>query len=269
MEEEYINKAGIRGQQSSTFLQFVNEVDIEENKPRVEELNKAFLESTSQSKEPEEVILEEKPEEEVADESLLMQAGGGVIDATNEFLQATEEFSDWLQTETIFPDLGQIQLYNEKGELDLDYISTQEKIEKGIEGVSLPTVKAPTSTTGSIVRGLSQFVTGFIPAMKATKVMSGATTASKVKRAVAAGALTDFTFFDPHEERLADLLRDNFELRDPVTKYLAADKLDGNLEGRFKNVLEGLGIDAVTAGAFSSILKGYRAVRSVRKLPKD
>lgn len=260
---DYIEKAQLREQEGSEFLRAAKQQSIVDNQPNVDAFNEAI---NGQEKEVrvsfDDAAKEQKTEPE--SDNYLKQAAGGSIDAVNEFLQATDEMSSYLQSNNILPDLGVLQIYNEKGELDLDYISTQQKIDKGLTGFQLPTVSEPKTTSGSIVRGISQFVTGFIPAMKATRVSSGVNAADKVRRTIAAAALTDFTFFDPHEERLSDFLRDNFELRDPVTKYLASDKTDSSVEGRFKNVLEGLGVEAATAGIFMTALKGYKAMRKVK-----
>jgi len=57
-----------------------------------------------------------------------------------------------------------------------------------------------------------------------------------------AGAVADLTVFDPNEGRLSDMLVefDSPVLNNAVTQYLATDEDDTEMEGRLKNVLEGM-----------------------------
>ena len=55
-----------------------------------------------------------------------------------------------------------------------------------------------------------------------------------------AGSVTDFVVFNPHEERLSNLIQQFPELANPVTEYLQAKPDDKAAEGRLKNSLEGL-----------------------------
>ena len=151
---------------------------------------------------------------------------------------------------------------------------------------------------GGLVEGVSQFLTGFIPAVGvASKVGKfaqlssklGAKTALKVAKnnknlkyselrklkgfkkkskkqniveGVAAGATADFMVFDAQEERLSNLLLMNESLRNPVTEYLAADGDDGEIEGRFKNVLEGLFIEAGIGGSVAAFIKTVKVIKA-------
>ena len=175
----------------------------------------------------------------------------------------------YLDTKTFLPDLGTLQILNEKGELDIDYISRQEAIQKGIGPIQFPSTSKADTMAGGMVRGISQFLTGFAPAAKVLKVTQAGTKGAKIGKAVGAAAVSDFAFFDPHEERLADLIESNPELSNPITKFLQADPTDSSLEGRFKNVLEGFGLDAALAGAFTVGLKAVRAGRKVGKMEKE
>jgi hypothetical protein len=59
---------------------------------------------------------------------------------------------------------------------------------------------------------------------------------------MSAGAVSDLTVFDPNEGRLSDMLVefDSPVLNNAVTQYLATDEDDTEMEGRLKNVLEGM-----------------------------
>lgn len=130
---------------------------------------------------------------------------------------------------------------------------------------------------GGAVEGITQFATGFIPlfglagragaAAKAGSVTQKALTTT-VPRAAIAGAATDFTFFNGQEARLSNLIQQVPELQNPVTEFLAYDGDEGELEGRMKNVLEGLGLEAV-AGVFIKSLKAMKKARKVKEETGD
>lgn len=144
-----------------------------------------------------------------------------------------------------------------------------------------PEVAPPETLAGGLVRGVSQFLTGFLPA---NRVLGGLNVAAKVakgaqvlglgaKGARVAGGLTQAevaaqiasqTVFNPNEERLSNLIEEFPSLRNPVTAYLAAAPRDTETEARFKIALEGLGLGTV-AGGFIEAVRGLRAARQARK----
>ena len=136
---------------------------------------------------------------------------------------------------------------------------------------------------GGAVEGIFQFATGFVPlfgllgkAGKARGVLSqlprhraigGATSkvlTTDIGRGVVAGGITDFTFFNGQEARLSNLIQQVPELQNPVTEFLAHDADETELEGRMKNVLEGLGLEAV-AFPFIAGLKAIKRGRTVKE----
>jgi len=142
---------------------------------------------------------------------------------------------------------------------------------------------------GGLVEGISQFVLGFIPGMavasklgKVTKISKAISAASNAARAAGktskaaaikwgaefgkaavAGGIADLTVFDAHEERLSNLLQAYPSLQNPVSEFLAADENDGELEGRFKNFIEG-SILGVMTEPFVLSLKALRKARKSR-----
>jgi len=114
---------------------------------------------------------------------------------------------------------------------------------------------------GGAVEGISQFATGFIPLFGLAGRAGALAKAGTVTKGVVAGAATDFTFFNGQEARLSNLIQQVPELQNPVTEYLAYDGDESELEGRMKNVLEGLGLEAV-AGVF---IKSLKAMKDMRK----
>lgn len=150
---------------------------------------------------------------------------------------------------------------------------------------------------GGLVEGVSQFVTGFIPVAgqlgrvgQFTKLASkvGGKTALKVAQKkrnltvselrklkgfnkktksgeivknVSAGAISDFMVFDAQEERLSNLIDLNPSLRNPVTDYLKADGNDGEIEGRLKNTIEGLFLEAGMGGIVIPFIKSLKLIK--------
>jgi len=122
---------------------------------------------------------------------------------------------------------------------------------------SFITADEPRTTTGGVVRGVSQFLTGFIPVMRG---MGAAGVTSKAAQVVGGGIAADAFAFDPLEDRLSNLVQSNPSLANPVTEYLAAQPDDTEAEGRFKNAIEGIGLGA-TAEVFTKAVKVLRASR--------
>lgn len=125
----------------------------------------------------------------------------------------------------------------------------------------------PDTTVNSVVSNVAQFVLPFSAAGKAMKaarfgsnVAASFPKAMKVVRPMIQGAIADFSAFDAHESRLSNLIQSVPALRNPVTEYLSADDKDGQLEGRFKNAVEGIGLGALT----DAFVKGVKAVRAAR-----
>ena len=163
---------------------------------------------------------------------------GGVVEAPRQavagFLDATAEAARMM--ESIIP-LGTIS---------------------GEEPEYLEIEADPRTVTGAGVRAISQFLTGFIPALRGVKAVG----LTGVGAAATAGALADASVFDPQEDRLSNLIQEVPALENPVTEYLAASPEDTDAEGRFKNALEGLAL----GGAVDGLVQGIRLVKSRRAL---
>jgi len=159
-----------------------------------------------------------------------MQALGGVRDAVVEAGRAVESLADFVFSGTGLPKGPKLQ-------------------------VQLPKVGEAETTTAGLVRSTAQFLTGFVPFMRATRAV-GIT--GLITRGAVAGAATDLTVFDPQSPRVANMLQQLAPaLRNPVTDYLAAAPDDTDAEGRFKNALEGLALGGMADGLF-------RALRAIK-----
>lgn len=116
----------------------------------------------------------------------------------------------------------------------------------------------PRTVTGAGVRAISQFLTGFIPALRGVKALG----VTGVAAPAAAGAIADATVFDPQEDRLSNLIQEVPALQNPITEYLAAGPEDTDAEGRFKNAIEGLALGGIADG----LIQGIRLVKNRRAL---
>jgi len=135
-------------------------------------------------------------------------------------------------------------------------------------------IDRPKTMVGGLAEGATEFAVGFIPAFgivsKVAKIGKIARLGSvgkliqksSVLRGAVAGAVADFTVFDEHEERLSNLVQQFPSLQNPITEYLSADKDDGLLEGRLKNVLEG----AVVGSVIDGVVIGVKALKKARGL---
>lgn len=145
------------------------------------------------------------------------------------------------------------------------------------EGFQFEIEAEPRTVLGAGARGISQFMTGFIPALKAVKTLKIAETARKAGKAAGAagtitegaiaGALTDAFAFDPDEERLSNLIKD-LGIETSVTDYLAASPDDTRAEGRVKNALEGLALGGLADGLMTAF-RMYKARKPIQEAAEE
>lgn len=152
----------------------------------------------------------------------LKQIPGGIVDAATEFGQAIGGFADYLRDQ--FPLLKELDPGNQFH-------------------LEVPQIEPSTSTAGNIVRGASQFLAGFLPFFRATKVLG------PIKGGLAAGALTDFTVFDPNDPTLTQTIAEAHpKIQGPFTELMTVDPNDPELLNRFKRSIEGLGLGVLGEG---------------------
>lgn len=118
----------------------------------------------------------------------------------------------------------------------------------------------PKTVTGTVVKNVSQFITGMAFAGNQLRALSMPTNlASWAGRGVTAaqGFLANFEAFDGAQHRLSDLVQSVPSLRNPVTDFLSSKPGDTDTEGRLKNALEG----SVLGQAADGVLAGLRLLR--------
>ncbi len=121
----------------------------------------------------------------------------------------------------------------------------------------------PESVTGRLIEGVSQFATGFVGGGRALQAWKTAGTAGRVGKNLVQGALADFTAFDGQEERLSNLLAEYApEALAPALNWLAASPDDSEVEGRFKNAIEG----GILGGAVDVLGVGIRRLKAAREV---
>jgi hypothetical protein len=113
----------------------------------------------------------------------------------------------------------------------------------------------PQTVTGTILQGITQFLTGFALAGRATGI------GNTFPGLMAKGAIADFGAFKGTEENVASFIQSFPSLQNPVTEFLATDKDNPDIEGRLKNALIGAGFGA----ALEPVLLGLRAIREARR----
>ena len=201
------------------------------------------------------------PEGEVAgdrasDEHWVVDIGRGALTGlergVNGLMRAADDFGFWVGWNP-----GWVRVNDEwvwmSTEERLAFFETYgrpEFIETGLD--------RPGGTAGQITEGVTQFLVGFIPAVRAVRLVGAARAVGTTGTYMAAGAIADATVFDPHEQRLANLVQQYPQLRNPITEYLASDPNDSAAEGRLKNALEGLVFGAV----LDRFVAGLRVMRS-------
>ena len=121
---------------------------------------------------------------------------------------------------------------------------------------ALPDIDDADTTTGSVTRSISQFLSGWYltkPA-KGLQIVSGGSKVANFAKATTRGAVADFVAFDEETGRFMDMVNTQFpSLQNPLFEYLSSEgKDEGFYEARFKNALEGALLGGVMEGVIRS-----------------
>jgi len=140
------------------------------------------------------------------------------------------------------------------------------------------------TAVGGLAEGIVNFATGFIPiagqigkigqvsryakaGMKNPKIAL-AGKQRKIASDITSGMITDFTVFDGQEDRLSDLVQGT-PLANPVNEFLSNKDEDGQIEGRLKNVLEGLLIEGGVRGLAGSFMTGVKYIKKGKEAKEN
>jgi len=134
---------------------------------------------------------------------------------------------------------------------------------------ALPDVQEAQTTAGAITRPLAQFLSPFVVLSAGAKAVGLANAAGKATPFIT-GAATDFLAFEGHEQRLSNVIND-VGYGNAITEYLEADPDDSDIEGRFKNTLEGAGLGGLTEAVFKAVkfVKHGKLARESVKAAKE
>jgi len=191
------------------------------------------------------------------------------LSAAQGVVNAVEEAGDFIDENIVT--LGGLEFGDEDGKATFKdliprYVSpTKWKAEEYSKKRQLPIFHQPKGLAENMTEGATRFVTGFIGPNKFFKAvgLSGGLLKTGL-RGLAAGGVSDLTVFDPNEGRLSDMLVqfDSPVLNNAVTQYLATDEDDTEMEGRVKNVLEGM----LIGGPFEILfgLKGFKKAKATK-----
>lgn len=136
------------------------------------------------------------------------------------------------------------------------------------------------NTADEMTQVIGQFALPFAGWSKAIGGMKGATSLGTMARVATAESAAVAHTFAPEEARFADLIQmgrtlegrfgDALRLATPdgsaanaFIEYLADDTGDSAMEGRFKNVIDNLGVSAALAGVFKVGAKGLKKGRKL------
>lgn len=231
-----------------------------------QEAQKFFEESEKRIEkiQPKQNGLIKNPDE--GDHNFWSTLGDMALSAPQGVVNAVEEQGDFLDENIV--SLGGLEFGDKDGKFSLKdlipkYVSPSKwKSEEYSKKRQLPSFHKPETLAGNVTEGATRFITGFIGPSKILKGVGLAGGFTKTAlRGVTAGAVTDLTVFDPNEGRLSDMLVefDSPVLNNAVTQYLATDEDDTEMEGRLKNVLEGMLI-----GGPLEILMGVKAFKKAK-----
>ncbi len=200
--------------------------------------------------------------------------GGGVRDAAQEFsdtlFNLTEPVAEFLEKQL---PLGSVKIDDDG---NVEFVKGF-----GTGKLSLPEIGEGKTVTGGVVRSITQFFAGFLPALKAAKALGIGQKVEKGAKAIKAGekvakgagtfteieaaaALGSAAVFDAQEDRLSNLIQEVPALENPINEFLAASPDDSEALGKFKLALEGLGLAAFV----QPLVVGVRALAAARRLRK-
>lgn len=119
---------------------------------------------------------------------------------------------------------------------------------------------------GKVTEGITQFGLQYYTGgniLRGAKMLQAGGGFTTLARGMVQGTYADFTAFKGDEERLSNFLTqfDSPILNNEVTRYLAADEDDSDLEGRLKNVMEG----GIVGVGIEMIVPMIRGIKNAKK----
>lgn len=173
-----------------------------------------------------------------------LQAAGGVIDGLiNDTSELTFDLATWLNKKV---NLGQIT-NDEKGGFQWTSGTPNKNV------LRVPSTPKAASTTGGVIREISNFVSLFLGAgkLKAFQKFQAQTKTGRVSKAALQGFIADYV--NKPESNLSRLIQSHPTLENPVNEWLACDKDCGEMDKRLRTALEGIGVGLATEGVIGAL----------------
>ncbi len=209
-------------------------------------------------------------------------AAVGTIKAVNAFAELGKQVDDWARTTPLYAfqdmtnDVFEKTFADDKDGIVKSLASFILKAPDAATGVVKDVTESEASiktNTGNLVKGVSQFLFGFLgvgkfaKGFKASGAVAGAVAKQSGAIANAAksgvqGAIAQFAVFDGQEKNLSNLIQSMPGLANPINEFLAVSEETPELVGRLKSTLEGFLTGVVADG----VIMGVRAIRQARKL---
>ncbi len=203
---------------------------------------------------PPAVVPEEKDKGDILDTAgeVAKDLGKGIVETPRALLSgARDAVQETMET------IDSLAIWLNENVADLSIPGVDPKLK-----FDLPEIDDPESKSGGLVKGVTQFLVGFLGGGKVLRAVKPATGPGKIAKGAAQGSIADATVFDPHEERLSNLVQEFPALQNPINEFLAASPDDTEAEGRFKASLEGI----VPGALIDGLMIGVRTLRSARQL---
>lgn len=210
---------------------------------------------------PDQPVMEKKPEQKSWYQEVLPQMYYGGKKGIKNALEAIDDSANWLNDNVInLRTADQQAAYEQFKQTGVrGYEQSNQALPINIDTKSDP--KA-TTFTGNLVHGASEFLVGFLPALRALRLVGVGAAVGSIAEGAAAGGIGAYFSLDPKEKRLSNMLNELApELRNPVTDFLATDPNDSAALGRFKNALENTIVGAGADVAITGLLKGITAFK--------
>ena len=200
---------------------------------------------------------------------VLVGVADGVEQAINETGQTLNSVNQWIEEKT---NTGRLVWEDKDGDGKVDLIPSYWPREKVVENAAmlnqdpltgfmeeLDVVPEPERMAGSVTKGFSQFLSGFL--------LLGGGKGGAI-RALATGAVVDATVFDPYEANLSKMAEEaewTGPHLDRALATLATNPDDPEWQNRLRNSIEG-GIAGI---AVDGVIKGVRMVAATRRARKE
>lgn len=157
-------------------------------------------------------------------------------------LKSVFETKDFLFGDTPPPERSGIRTWNDETNAEVTKDSLFNGLASGIGQFSVAMMGL--GKVGMVAKSLPWIGDAITAGVHTAEALKGGTAALEAGKAALAGAVA----FDPHENRLSNLIQDT-PLANPVNAWLAAKPGDSAAWGRVKNAMESLGMDAAVIGS--------------------